>query len=267
MRKNWLHILSVYGIVNAGSHVTRGTDIKEGEESCVYRIALVEDEKVNADRFVSILNEYSRMENVEFRIQWYRNAITFLEEYNSQFDIVFMDIRMPVMDGMEAARELRRKDQTVLLVFLTALAQYAIQGYEVEAADYLLKPVSPTALRMKLKRLLPRCVGEKKGIMLVNNGEKVFVRQDDLLYAEIFDHHIQHHTAEGILRDYGTLKKVEQMLPPDVFYRVNNQTIVNLRRVSRADAETVYVDGRDFTVSMRRRKGLMEALHLVKTGR
>ena len=233
----------------------------------MYRIALVEDEKVNADRFISIANEYSKTENVEFRIQWYTNALTFLEEYNSQFDIVFMDIRMPVMDGMEAARELRRKDKTVMLVFLTALAQYAIQGYEVDAVDYILKPVSPTVLRMKLKRLLPRCRGKGKSIMLVNDGEKVFVRQDDLYYAEIFDHHIQYHTAGGILRDYGTLKKLEQILPPDVFFRVNNQTIVNLCQVTRMDAETVYVDGREFPVSMRRRKGLMEALHLAKTGR
>ena len=60
---------------------------------------------------------------------------------------------------------------------------------------------------------------------------------------------------------------MEQMLPPHVFFRVNNQTIVNLCRVTRMDAETVYVDGRDFPVSMRRRKGLMEALHLAKTGR
>ena len=81
----------------------------------MYRIALVEDEKVNADRFISIANEYSKTENVELRIQWYTNALTFLEEYNSQFDIVFLDIRMPVMDGLAAARAIRRLERPAAL--------------------------------------------------------------------------------------------------------------------------------------------------------
>ena len=72
----------------------------------MYRIALVEDEKYNADRFCDILKAYAQKENVEFQIQWYRDALTFLEEYAEGVDIVFMDIRMPVMDGMEAARKL-----------------------------------------------------------------------------------------------------------------------------------------------------------------
>ena len=233
----------------------------------MYRIALVEDEKYNADRFCDIIKAYAQKENVEFQIQWYRDALTFLEEYAEGFDIVFMDIRMPVMDGMEAARKLRERDSTVVLVFLTALAQYAIQGYEVQAADYILKPVTPTALEMKLKRLLPRCRRNEGAIALDTDKNKVFIRPDELLYVEIFDHHIHYQTAGGVLRSYGTLKMVEEQLPKNIFFRVNNQTIINLRHVTRMDAENVYLGEREFPISMRRRKGFIEALHLSKTGR
>lgn len=228
---------------------------------------MVEDEKYNADRFCDIIKAYAQKENVEFQIQWYRDALTFLEEYAEGFDIVFMDIRMPVMDGMEAARKLRERDSTVVLVFLTALAQYAIQGYEVQAADYILKPVTPTALEMKLKRLLPRCRRNEGAIALDTDKNKVFIRPDELLYVEIFDHHIHYQTAGGVLRSYGTLKMVEEQLPKNIFFRVNNQTIINLRHVTRMDAENVYLGEREFPISMRRRKGFIEALHLSKTGR
>lgn len=233
----------------------------------MYRIALVEDEKPIADRFCTIMREYSRKEQTEFQIQWYRDAITFLEEYGSGFDIVFMDIRMPVMDGMEAARKLRERDDNVVLVFLTALAQYAIQGYEVQAADYILKPVTAPVLEMKLKRLLLRCGQNEETLALNDDGHKVFLRPDDLWYVEIFDHHIQYHTNRGILRDYGTLKQVEAKLPQNLFFRINNQTIVNLRRVTRMDTENAYLEDRDFPISIRRRKGFIDAVHLAKTGR
>ena len=232
----------------------------------MYRIALVEDEKYNADRFCDILNDYSKKEDVEFQIRWYCNAITFLEEYGEGYDIVFMDIRMPVMDGMEAARKLRERDSTVVLVFLTALAQYAIQGYEVQAADYILKPVNQTVLEMKLKRLLPRCRRNESTIALDTDKNKVFLQPDELLYVEIYDHHIHYQTTDGVLRSYGTLKQVEEKLPKNIFYRINNQTIINLRHVTRMDTENVYLGEREFPISMRRRKGFIEALHLSKTG-
>lgn len=232
----------------------------------MYRIALVEDEKYNADRFCDILNDYSQKEHVEFQIRWYRDAISFLEEYSEGYDIVFMDIRMPVMDGMEAARKLRERDSTVVLVFLTALAQYAIQGYEVQAADYILKPVNQTVLEMKLKRLLPRCRRNESTIALDTDKNKVFLQPDELLYVEIYDHHIHYQTTDGVLRSYGTLKQVEEKLPKNIFYRINNQTIINLRHVTRMDTENVYMGEREFPISMRRRKGFIEALHLSKTG-
>ena len=108
----------------------------------MYRIAIVEDEEQDYLRAQGYLNRYGQEKNISFNIQRYESAEVFLTNYQSQHDIVFMDIRMGGMDGMRAARKLREMDQAVILIFLTSLAQYAVQGYEVDALDYILKPLA-----------------------------------------------------------------------------------------------------------------------------
>ena len=136
-----------------------------------------------------------------------------------------------------------------------------------ESVETRAKELAAKALEMKLKRLLPRCRRNEGTIALDTDKNKVFIRPDELLYVEIFDHHIHYQTAGGVLRSYGTLKMVEEQLPKNIFFRVNNQTIINLHHVTRMDAENVYLGEREFPISMRRRKGFIEALHLSKTGR
>ena len=115
----------------------------------MYRIALVEDEKYNADRFCDILKAYAQKENVEFQIQWYRDALTFLEEYAEGVDIVFMDIRMPVMDGIQATEKIRTISLTVPIIAVTAYAFYTEQQQAIQAGcnAVISKPYSLERLR------------------------------------------------------------------------------------------------------------------------
>lgn len=226
----------------------------------MYRIAIVEDQASDAQRLQNALSQYEQEKQVVFTCKHWKSAENFLEQYDHQYDIIFMDIRLPGMDGMQAARQLRQKDHAVLLVFLTSLAQYAVEGYEVEAIDYILKPITYSALRLKLPRLLRRCATEEKELLIQSVDQYVKLCPRDLLYVEIFDHHIQYMTQNGVIRAYGTLKEVEDALPKE-FFRVNNQTIVNLRCVTSVDGDNVTVGGREFSLSRRRKKSFLEALH------
>ena len=188
------------------------------------RIAIVEDHESDAQRLTALLEAYAQKNGKQFAITWIDNANT--------YELVFMDIRMPGLNGMQAAHELREMDHTVVLVFLTSLAQYAVESYEVEATDYILKPITAAALDLKLPRILNRCMVEsEEEVVIQSGGTTTRLRPNELHYVEIYDHHIQFVTASGIMRSYGTLKAVEDALP-DVFFRVNNQTIVNLRFVT-----------------------------------
>ena len=106
------------------------------------RIAIVEDEQACADTLQKYLQQYGQEFSQELDVTQYENGAVFLWEFRSQFDIILLDISMPVMDEMETARQIRKIDSDVVLLFVTSLSQYAIRGYEVNAMDYILKPVS-----------------------------------------------------------------------------------------------------------------------------
>ncbi len=226
----------------------------------MYRIAIVEDQEQDANRLRSQLERYMQAAGAALECTWWQSPIEFLEEYRSQYDVVFMDIDMPLMDGMTAARKLREKDHAVLLVFLTSLSQYAVAGYEVEAIDYILKPLTWAALELKLPRILRRCAGTGREVVIQRGGSTVRLQTNEVAYVEIYDHHIQFMTSRGVVRAYGTLKEVEKTLP-EGFFRLNNQTIVNLRYVSRVDGQEAVVAERTFLISRNRRKEFLAALH------
>ena len=227
----------------------------------MYRIAIVEDEEQDYLRAKEYLNRYGQERNVNFEIRRYDSAEVFLTNYQRQHDIIFMDIRMGGMDGMRAARKLREMDQAVILIFLTSLAQYAVQGYEVDALDYILKPLAYPSLELKLTKALSRCRKDEEEMLLTVGTEHIRVAADSLLYVEVFEHHLQFKTDQDIIKGYGTLKDVEKILPQKFFFRLNNQTIVNLRRVQRVNGSTAMVDGREFDISRMRKKEFLSEFH------
>ena len=224
--------------------------------------AVVEDDAAEAGRIAEYLDRYAAEKGLEIRYDVYENAFLFMEGYHHQYDIVFMDIQMPQINGMEAAVWLRTVDRSVALIFVTSLAQYAVKSYEVEALDYILKPVNYAAFALKLRRAVERC-GQRGAEMVIRTTGDGLIRipAGEVKYIEIFEHHLRYRTERGDYSGYGTLKQVEQDLPETGFYRCNNQTIVNLRFVERYEDGMVYADGRAFDVSRNRKKGFLEALH------
>ena len=106
------------------------------------KIAVVEDEREYREVLKEYLSRYEEQKNLTFEVIEFTNAISFLENYAPVYDVVFMDIRMKYMDGMTAAHKLREADPNAVLVFVTSLTQYAVEGYSVDATDYIVKPVS-----------------------------------------------------------------------------------------------------------------------------
>ena len=112
---------------------TRGGDV-------LISVAIVEDNSTESENLYSLLKLYGDDVGVEIKITKFDNGFKFLDGYKAVYDVVFLDIEMPDMDGMTVARKLREFDRSIFVVFVTNIAKYAIHGYEVDALDYFLKP-------------------------------------------------------------------------------------------------------------------------------
>ena len=204
------------------------------------RIVIVDDEKVVADILESFFKRYSEEHAVDYSIEWYSNPIVFLTEYTNRFDIVFLDIELPSMNGVECARKLREVDTSVSLVFVTNMKQYAINGYEVNADDFIVKPVSYYDFAMKLERLFKK--------MNIKKEVKISVRNDGMIkcldivnirYVDVFKHKLTYHTTEGDFECRGSINKIEELFLANHFAKCNKYCFANLRYVTGVDGYKV----------------------------
>lgn len=202
-----------------------------------------------------------------FAVEVFSNAVNFLKNYKSVYDIVFMDIEMPYMSGMEAAIKLREIDQTVLLLFVTNMSQYAVKGYEVDAINFLVKPVAYFNFALKMQKAIMKLESNRDREILVRTKDGVIrLRTSKVQYVEISGHRIVYHTQEGTYEGYGTLKQVEERLAGTPFVRCNSCYLVNLQFVSKVTGWTVEVGNSMLQISHPKKKDFLNALNLYVNG-
>lgn len=199
----------------------------------MYQLALVEDERDAADALAAFIERYSRERSEEFEITRFGNAIDF-EMCRQRFDLVFMDIQMPGINGMEAARLLRTYDDETPIIFVTNLAQYAVRGYEVGALDFIVKPVTYFNFRMRMDkamRHIRRNVGRSITIS-TRDGLRV-IPFSDIEYVEVSRHDLAYHLygEKDPFIVYGSLVAFEEQVSGGPFVRISNSCLVNMNHI------------------------------------
>lgn len=225
------------------------------------RIAVVEDERSYVEQITDYLRRYEREEKEELKVTVYRDGDGITAEYKAQFDIIFMDIQMKFVDGMTAAEEIRRSDSEVVIIFITNMTQYAIRGYEVDAMDYVLKPVTYFAFSQKLKKAIARIRNRKMTpVMLQIRGGMARVNAEDIYYVESEGHNLIYHTAGGVYTVSGTIKSAEEALDGKGFCRGNKCYLINLAHVDAIKDKCAVVKGENLQLSRPRLNSFMQAL-------
>lgn len=165
-------------------------------------------------------------------------------------DLLFLDIRLPEMDGMETARKLREKYGKMILIFITALEEYVFQAFDVGAFHYLVKPVSEE----KLKEVLGRATGqhreaagrkpvwEEKSIVIKSGGVSNKIRLAHVVYAEVYNRKVVIHKTDGDVEYYGRLGALEKMAGED-FFRSHRGYLVHFKYVEKYDASMIWLKG------------------------
>lgn len=231
-------------------------------------IAIVDDEPEAMKLLEQNLNEFAKKAGKMFSIFKFDNAVNFLTNFRPKYDVVFLDIDMPHLDGLEAAAKLRELDERVALIFVTNMAQYAVQGYAVDALDFIIKPVTQSAISLKMTKIL-KVVNQNKSIqsIMVNNenGTKRLALSD-IKYIEVRIHRVIFHTIDGINDIYGTLSEIEKQISNKSFSRCNNCFLVNLMYVKGIEDNCVNVDGEKLPMSRRQKKTFIDDLSFFMGG-
>lgn len=227
------------------------------------RIAIVEDEASAAQRLMDCMSRYENENGIHFYVNHYSSGMEFLEQWDQKADVVFMDVDMPGINGIETARRMREVSKDVVLIFVTNLAQYAIEGYSVDALDYVLKPVEYYAFKLKIVRVL-EVVRRRKSTVITIPTERgaEYVRSEDLWYVEVQAHDVLYHTNHGTFVTSGVLKRIEEELEPEGFYRCNYCYLVNLRHVGDVRGSNVMVGPDELQISRNRKKEFLQQLTL-----
>ena len=179
-----------------------------------------------------------------------------------------MDIQIPDMLGMEAAKQIREMDHQVMIIFITMLTQYAIEGYSVGAFDYVLKPLRYEEFSTKMDRVR-RMLAHQNTSMVLEVRTKEEIRRisaDDITFIEVSNHDILIHTDSEIIRQWGNLKSYEDKLASVHFVRCSASFLVNLKYVRAVNGNTVIVHGHELPISSSKRKEFLVALAQYKGG-
>lgn len=226
------------------------------------RIGILEDEQEVADKIKSYVLKYFGERGREVETFSYPDAFELIESYHADLDVLFMDIQMNLMNGMEAAKHIRQSDPHVLIVFVTNLAQYAVEGYEVNAFDFILKPVDYHGFSMKLDRICKELDHRNPGEFINVKTKEGITRLNvsDIAYVEVRAHDLIYHAGGESFVARGALKNVAQELEKHYFSLCNSCYLVNLAYVRKVNKTVLLSTGDELFVSQGKRKQFMSEL-------
>lgn len=225
------------------------------------RIAIVDDDPVWIDQLQAFLHTYEQEQQQSFQIQIFEDGEDLIQQYQAHFDLIFLDIEMRFLDGMTTAKLIRETDPGVAILFITNMAQYAIRGYEVDAMDYMLKPVSYATFAQRMGRALGRLHHREQHFVSVPvRGGALKLPVEDILYVESQGHSLIYHTRTRDYLSTGTMGEAEKKLSDLGFFRANKGYLVNLEHVDGVQDQCAIVSGTLLPISRARKNAFMEAM-------
>ena len=224
------------------------------------RIAVCDDEELFRIEFKTILDKV--LINAEYDIDTFSGGSSLYEAFIKEpFDLVFLDIEMPGIDGITLAKRLRALSENVHIVFLTSHIEYALEGYEVNALRYLVKPVDINKLGEVLKYIQDK-KNNSRQIMIKQEGEDIVIDLSDVIYIESMDKNVRIVTSKKEYITRYNISDYEEELKNNGFFRIHRSYLISLSKVKKIVKNDVVMDGdSSLPVSRSNVKALKEALY------
>lgn len=227
----------------------------------VIHIAVVEDEPLFAEQLEGYIRRYGKENGKQIRISVFADGEDITENYSGAYDIILMDIQMRFMDGMTAAEQIRKMDHEVIIMFITNMIQYAVRGYEVDAMDYVVKPVEYFAFSQKLDKAVGRLKRPAQVFVTVSTEDGVQkLKVSEIYYIESQGHYARYRTGKGDFLSRTALRDLESEMEPYGFFRCGKGFLVNMAHVDGISGGDCVIRGEKIPVSRSKKKEFMELL-------
>lgn len=225
-------------------------------------IAICDDETDFVTHLTTLIQQYSAETGEEIKTTAYYDGMELAERYDTSIDLIFLDIQMRLLDGLHTAQRIRELDENVGIIFLTTLTQYGLEGYQYQAADYIIKPIKYVRLKAELSQWLKKHRhNDSPSIVVVNDSGKYKIALKSLRYAETFNRKLLLHTEQENIISYKSMKEMEQELSQAGFVRCHTSYLVNLFYVKGVQKlEITLITGEQIPISQPKRKAFMEQL-------
>lgn len=218
-------------------------------------IAICDDEKYMSDNISAMASDFFRRKNMEVTITQFSNGEELLK-YDKMIDILFLDIQMNGLDGMETARKLRSRKFKGFLIFITVLKEMVFQAFDVQAYDYLVKPIDERHFEKTMERLWDSMHNASEANLLVQKGyERSIIAFEDIVFCEIIDRKVYLHLVSSEVVDfYERIEKLETKLDSR-FFRCHRSFLINLKYLKSYKNGIAYMEGgKEIPVSRLRSK-------------
>lgn len=224
------------------------------------KIAICDDE----ERFQLQLKDLidANYKSIDVLVDVFSDGRKLLERFDAvPYDVIFLDIEMPAIDGITLAKKLRERSEGVYIVFLTSHVEYALEGYEVNALRYLTKPIQENKLREVLKYVMEKNT-QKRQLLIRSDGEDLRLDLADLLYFEAQNQYVAIHAVDGTHIVRANVSTFEEELKNDGFFRIHRGYLISLSKVRKVVKTDVWLDNGDcLPISRNNVKALKEALY------
>jgi DNA-binding LytR/AlgR family response regulator len=227
------------------------------------KIGICDDEEYVLLLLEEYINRYSKKFGIRFGLVKFNSGEEIWDyiECDNYFDIIFLDIQMNGINGIDTAHKIRKKDTNVKIFFLTSIIKYALEGYRVKAERYFIKPLKYSRFEKELNNVIRLIEVEKNRFFIEKNDNGIFkIMLSDIVYIETIGRNTMIHTTSKNIISYRNMKQHEESLD-DCFYRCHRAFIVNLTYVSSIIDNTVSLNNNeDIPLSKYRKKDFKEAL-------
>lgn len=226
------------------------------------KIAVVEDESEQAELICSLLYQYKKNTGIDLVVSSYSDGDEFLDSFSpGAYDILLLDIQMKRIDGLTAAKKSRTLDNRVVIIFITNIVQYAVQGYSVQALDFLVKPIDYKTLSSKMDLAIEQVnrIDAKTVCIKTITGMKV-LDLNEIVCVELLARRLMIHTLTESYVCNETLQGIEEKIGDMRFFRCHAAFLVNLDHIKQIDKSMAIVGDRQVPISRHRYRGLLDSL-------